>query len=89
MGSVIPFKASVIATTSSLQGFTEEISTIRVQGRFSCPILKKELPAINHLPNGNDRIILPGGVNPEDCTNHTSLSRATGRKRGAIPPGRI
>lgn len=45
---------------------------------------KKELPSINHLPNGNDRIIPPGGVNPEDRTNHTSLSRAIGRKLRAI-----
>ena len=29
---VIQFKANVIATTSSLKGFTEEIGTIRLQG---------------------------------------------------------
>ena len=45
---------------------------------------KKELPSINHLLNGNDRIILPGGVHREDSANHTSLSRAIERKHTAI-----
>ena len=41
---VIQFKAKVIPTTSSLKGFAEEISIIRLQGWFSCPILKRNCP---------------------------------------------
>lgn len=82
---VIQFKANIIATTSSLKGFFYRGNKHPQVARLiflSNP--EKELPSINHLPNGNDRIILPGGLNQEDGTNHTSFSRVMGRKRTAM-----
>lgn len=57
-------KDKVIAETLTQKGFCKGSTPSRCNDDFFFdPILKKkkELPSINHLPNGNDRIILPGG----------------------------
>lgn len=64
--SVTQTKDKVITTTLTQKGFAKEahrhVAMVIVYIYNLDPILReeKELPSINHLPNGNDRIILPG-----------------------------
>lgn len=65
--SVTQIKDKVIATTLTQKGFCKGSTLTRCNNDcflllFLDPVLKKkEMLSINHLPNGNDRIILPGG----------------------------